>query len=398
MSKPTFNPNTYSGQADPEIYLPLLLMKGGIADRGLVTVKMGIKKKSVIRDLDVNIKFQNRSAKFVDDGLNVTFGETYLEPVGYEVMKELDFKDLIESWDAAQIAPGSAADYTPPSDLNEVLLNRMAERIGNANEELYINGKTGVTQAEMTFDADYNGIIYKMENAAGTRKASINSLAGVAISGISTSDDEITTSSDHGFNTGDMVTLVGLDGNQQYNGEALNGKSFVVLKTANNKFKLETEEGTSVVITGSTAATTGTAVSINETNVVQVLSHIYRRTPRKVRNRSDFKLIVPDHVADSYKLALAMKADGAGLFTNGDRELDFLSFGLNELSYFPANNITAWNAGNVFLGLDTTDDAEQIRVKNLGDLTLDDVVRYKASMKSDINAKFFEEIYFARPE
>ncbi|WP_421752928.1 hypothetical protein [Croceimicrobium sp.] len=397
MSKPTFTDNTYAGNVDPEIYLPLLLPKGGIADRGLVTVKYGIKKREVIRDLDVNIKFQNRSAKFVDDALNVEFAETYLDPVGYEVMKEIDFLDLVKSWDAAQIKPGAAEDYVPPANLNEVLLNRMAERIGNANEELYINGKAGVTQAVVAFDADYNGIVYKMENSADTRKASLNSLAGVAVAGISTADDEVTTSTAHGFNTGDMVTLVGLDGNQQYNGVSLNGQSFVVIKTADTKFKLETEEGVSVDITGVTAATTGTAVSINETNVVQVLSHIYRRTPRAVRNQSDFKLIVPDHVADSYKLALAMKADGAGMFTVGDRELDFLSFGLEKLPYFPANSIAAWNAGNVFLGLDGTDDAEKIRMKHLGEATIDDVVRYKASMKSDINAKFFNEIYWARP-
>jgi hypothetical protein len=81
----------------------------------------------------------------------------------------------------------------------------------------------------------------------------------------------------------------------------------------------------------------------------------------------------------------------------GAKPLDFLGSKLTVVNSLPSNTVIGASAGNVFLGFDDSGDEDYIRITDMGQTTGDDKFRYKASMKTDINYVYGNEILFIAP-
>jgi hypothetical protein len=87
----------------------------------------------------------------------------------------------------------------------------------------------------------------------------------------------------------------------------------------------------------------------------------------------------------------------AGANFVGAKPLDFLGSKLTVVDALPPNTVIAASAGNVFLGFDDSGDEDYIRITDMAKSTGDDKYRYKASMKTDINYVYGNQILFIAP-
>jgi len=380
--------NTYAGDKLAGIISDALLPKNGLAERGLVTVLDNVKKKRVVRKLDIDVELADPSADFSGATGDLGMDETVLDLVKYEFHKDLDLNALYTTWEAAELRAGSLNDGEPPADFMEWIENAIATKLGIANSKLYTLGKAGTSEA--TFTASYAGILANIEAASASNLLSAN-YGEQTISGITTADPGVVTvGSTSDLNDGDFVTLVGTDGNQQYDGATIEGQSFQISVLSSTTFSLGVE------ITGATPATEGFAQFINEGNVITHMSNVYRQIPEAVRPMA--KILVPQHVSWAYKLATAAPATGSGAYYVGDRTLDFLGNALEEMNHWTPNNIAVWDPANVFLGVDVLGEDSMLRILDMRDKTNEDKIRIKAAMKSDIKAGYYGEIVMLRPE
>ena len=390
----TFTGNTYAGEELAGYMAKSLLPGNGSVERGLLTLIQNVKKRKILRDVDDDVEFQTPSARFVGQtspDRNIT--ENYIDPVGYEVMKEVSFKALIASWESRALKPGSLNDYEPTVELNNFLIERQLEKINIMNERLYWLGKAraGYKASTVTFAATYDGLLKKMEDSADTFKLKAN-IGELALTGITTATPGVVTvGSTATLKTGDQVTLVGTDGNQQYAAVTIEGKTFTITVLSATTFSL------GVQITGATPATTGKVQFINASNCLEVLTAIYNQILDELRDVDDRKLMVGLNVIRAYTYAQAAVANGAGTYFIGKKELDFLGELLTPMPHWLGNTIVYARASNLFLGVDLLSDESNLETVDMRTTTLDQTVRFKASMKSDTVAKFYSEILMYRP-
>lgn len=390
----TFTNNTYAGEELAGYMAKSLLGGNGSVERGLLTVLDNVKKRKILRDVDDDIEFQTPSARFVGQtspDRNIT--ENYIDPVGYEVMKEVNMKDLINSWESQALKPGSLNDYEGTVELNNFLMERQLAKINIMNERLYWLGKAnaGYKNSTISFAAAYPGLLPRMEASPDTFKLKCN-IGELTLSGITTATPGVVTvSSTATLRTGDQVTLVGTNGNQQFGGVTIEGKTFTITVLSATTFSL------GVQITGSTAATSGKVQFINTSNCLEVLTSIYSQILDELRDVEDRKLMVGNNVMRAYAFAQAAVANGAGSYFIGKKEMDFLGEMLTPMNHWQGNTIVYARSSNLFLGVDLLSDESNVEAVDMRTTTLDQTIRYKASMKSDTNFKFGSEILFFRP-
>lgn len=395
MAEVTFDQNTYAGELYGEIIFPALVPALGLVDKGLVTLMTGIKKRTVIRVGDVDVEFQDPSCNFnpQDDGL--TLGERYIDPVKYEVMIEMCYEDLRQGWDAMKLKKGSVGDYQPPATLEKAFIEMVQKKIAIMNEQMYINGKAGVTAGTVSFTAAYPGLLERLRADSEVNKVLSSGVANssMALTGITTANPGVATvASTANLRSGNKVTISGADGNQQVGGTTINGQTFTISVLSATTFSLNKQ------VTGATPATSGTVSFFNQSNVVDLLSYVWANMPEQIMDNPDTKIWIPRSVFQGYTLTQAINAFGGGQNFIGKKEMDFLGNALTMVPYLPAGTVIVAPSTHIKLGVDDTGDETEIRTLWMGDKTLDDKYRYKASMKTDINHVQGQDILLISPD
>jgi hypothetical protein len=389
-----YSPNTYAGELYGALIRPSIVTAQGLVEKGLVTPLPGIKKRTILRTLDFGVVFQDPSCDFVAQSGNIAPGEKYIDPVKYEVMVEVCYADLRTGWEAAQLKKGSLNDYVPPADFEALLLDIMRDKIALMNEQLYINGKAGVTAGTVSFTAAYLGLIGRLKADSTVLKYTTGSIGtGTTMTGtaITVANPGVATvASTANLRTGDRVTITANTGATLVGGTTIVGQTFTITVLSATTFSLGAQT------TGS-ASTGFTMMYSNASNVLDILAYVYNNVPQAVYTQPDFKIWVPRQFANHYQQQQAnVAAQVAGAY-NGAKPLDFLDMKLTVVDALPANTFIAARASNIFLGFDDSGDEDYIRVTDMAKTTGDDKYRYKASMKTDINYLYGNEIVFIAP-
>ena len=369
----TFTSNTYAGEKLADILAPALLPKGGMADRGIVTVVPNCKDKKVLRKADIAVSLDDPSAVFSGAAGDVVLDETVLDLVKYEFQKELDLTGLITTWEAAQMRAGSLNDGEAPADFMQHLEMRMAAKLGNANESLYTKGKAGTSTA--TFTATYRGILANIEGGTGSVLSSTASVAGSAIT--IASNAVVTVASTADLKDGDTVTIIGANALTLVGGVAISGQSFQITVASGTTFTI------GATTTGTATSTAFTAHFINQSNVIQALSTIKRLIPNAVKD--DVRIMIPYNVAEAYELATANVATGSGSYYLDGKAMDFLGARLEVMPHWNDNEIAAWSPENVFLGVDVLGEDQEMRIVDMRETTNSDTVRIKCRIYISLN-------------
>ena len=402
----TISPNTYAGQAYAEYLTPALLAPKGLADRNLVTVIDSIKDSVKMLGVDQPLEFQDPSASFSAQTGAITRDEKAIDLVKYEVMVQTDFDNLRTSWEAQSLRPGSMNDYLGTPELSNFLLNNIyVPRLGMMNEQLYVQGKAGVTVGggSATFSANYPGLLAKFEAGSDVNKfrlgdvatavqAGATSLITAGVAGAAT----IEVASAANISVGDEITVVGADGDEQIGGTSINGQTVTVLSKAGAVLTV------AEAITSAGSASTEFQVQyVNAANVINVLTAVYNSIPRVIRTKPDTVIGISRQIEKAYRQANATVADGAGLYLRSDYfgqdSIPFLDVRLESMPYWNENEIAVWNPTNVFLAVDLLSDEVAAEIIYLGSYTLDQEFRMKNSMKSGIDFKYGSEVAYWRP-
>jgi hypothetical protein len=199
-----------------------------------------------------------------------------------------------------------------------------------------------------------------------------------------------TVTSTAALKTGDRVTITANTGASLVGGVTIVGQTFTITVLSATTFSI------GAAVTG--AASTGFTMSFfNAGNALDALTYLYNNLPQAVMDKTDFNIWIPRQLSQAYAYAQATVANGAGSYFIGKKELDFLGEKLTVVNTLPPNTIIAGAAGNIFLGFDDSGDEDYIRVTDMAQTTGDDKYRYKASMKTDINYVYGNEILFIAP-
>lgn len=390
--------NTYAGELYGDIITPAIIPAQGIVDLGLVTPLPGIKKRTILRTLDFGVVFQDPSCTFTGQAGDIAPTEKYIDPVKYEVMVEICYADLRTSWDAAQLKKGSLNDYDPPKTFQDLILELMTTKIALMNEQLYVNGKSGVTAGTVSFSAAYPGLIGRLKADSTVLKYTTGSVGNAGNSTMTGSAITLanpgiaTVTSTANLRTGDTITITANTGASLVGGTTIVGQSFTITVLSATTFSLNKQ------VTG--AASTGfTMMYFNASNVLDILTYVYNNVPLAVSNQPDFKIWISRNLANNYQTTQATVAalGMAGANFVGAKPLDFLGSKLTVVDALPPNTIIGARASNIFLGFDDSGDEDNIEIVSMRETTLDQKYRYKASMKTDINYVYGSEILFIAP-
>lgn len=381
MSKLTFNPNTYAGEAYAQLIMPSLVPAGSIVDLGLVTLMTGIKKRTVLRPIDVNVTFQDPSCNFNAQSGDPVVSEVYIDPVKYEVMIEMCYEDVRKSWDAMKLKRGSMEDYTPPASLEDAFLEIVHRKIAIMNQQMFLLGKAGVTAGTVNLTEAYPGLIARLVASSSVKKVLTSSIGGsvLALTGITIANPGVVTvASTANLRTGDTVTITDTNNSPQVGGVTINGQSFVITVINATTFSLGKQ------VTG-VAPTSGNVQFLNKSNVIDTLAYAYTNMPETARWNPDTKVWAASNLVRQYWLTQGQNGSNGGSQYVGKKESDFLGTALTEVPWLPANTVIVAPSSNIFLGVDETGDETEIETVDMRKTTLDQKFRYKGSMKTDIN-------------
>ncbi|WDF54659.1 hypothetical protein [Mucilaginibacter sp. KACC 22063] len=399
MAQFTFTNNTYAGEALAG-FMASTLLEADSVKRGLLTVINDVKSRKVILDVDDDVKLQDPSGMFLDQGTTALQTESYLDPVVYEFMKQEQWDKLVQSWEAQSLAPGAFGDYEGIVDLSDFMVQRYLTKIQIANERLYWLGKSSTKEA--AFTADFTGFLPSIAAASGVYKVGLGkpatSMAATAISAAGV----VTVSSTASLADGDVVTITNITGSikDTTNGGSgidVTGQSYFIQVVSATTFKLVrnyNEINTRKPATFSGSATTATVSYINASNVLQVLSSVYSQLDPADRIQDDFNLQIPLHVGYAYAQAQADKATNVLNAFADKKKMDYLGVPLQLMNHWQANTILGARSSNLFLGVDLLGNASELSTVYMKPYTNDNVVRMKARMKAAVNFKFANELFY----
>jgi len=398
MAQFTFTNNTYAGEALAG-FMASTLLEADSVKRGLLTVINDVKSRKVILDVDDDVKLQDPSGLFNDQGTTANQTESYLDPVVYEFMKQEQWDKLAQAWESQALAPGAFGDYEGVVDLSDFMVQRYLTKIQIANERLYWLGKAATKEA--SFTADFTGLLPSIAAASGVYKVglgkSATSMASTAISAIGV----VTVSSTTTLADGDVVTIGAVTGTikDTTNGGSgidVQGQSYFIQVLSATTFKLVrnyNEINTRKPATFSSTATAATVSYINASNVLGVLSSVYSQLDPADRVQDDFNLQIPLHVGYAYAQAQATQATNVLNAFTDKKKMDYLGLPLQLMNHWQANTILGARSSNLFLGVDLLGDASELSTVYMKPYTNDNVVRMKARMKAAVNFKFANELF-----
>ncbi|MCJ8208661.1 hypothetical protein MUY27_03010 [Mucilaginibacter sp. RS28] len=399
MPQFTFTNNTYAGEALAG-FMASTLLEADSVKRGLLTVINDVKSRKVILDVDDDVKLQDPSGMFTDQGTTAQQVESYLDPVVYEFMKQEQWDKLVQSWEAQSLAPGAFSDYEGVVDLSDFMVQRYLTKIQIANERLYWLGKSATKEA--AFTAGFTGLLPSISAASGVYKVGLSkpatSMAATAISNVGV----VTVSDTSNLTDGDVVTLTNITGTfkDTTNGAPgidVGGQSYFIQVLSATTFKLV--RNFNEINTRKAASFTGTSTAatvsyINASNVLGVLSSVYSQLDPADRVQDDFNLQIPLHVGYAYAQAQANKATNVLNAFADKKKMDYLGIPLQLMNHWQANTILGARSSNLFLGVDLLGDASELSTVYMKPYTNDNVVRMKARMKAAVNFKFANELFY----
>jgi len=399
MAQFTFTNNTYAGEALAG-FMASTLLEADSVKRGLLTVINDVKSRKIILDVDDDVKLQDPSGIFNDQGTTAQQTESYLDPVVYEFMKQEQWDKLAQAWEAQSLAPGAFGDYEGVVDLSDFMVQRYLTKIQIANERLYWLGK-GATK-EATFTATFDGLLPTIAGASGVYKVglgkSATSMAATAIS----AGGVVTVSSTATLADGDVVTITAVTGNSKDitnggSGIDVQGQSYFIQVLSATTFKLVrnyNEINTRKAASFSGTSTAATVSYINASNVLGVLSGVFSQLDPADRSQDDFNLQIPLHVGYAYAQAQATQATNVLNAFTDKKKMDYLGIPLQLMNHWQANTILGARSSNLFLGVDLLGDASELSTVYMKPYTNDNVVRMKARMKAAVNFKFANELFY----
>ncbi|QKJ28474.1 hypothetical protein HQ865_01430 [Mucilaginibacter mali] len=399
MAQFTFTNNTYAGEALAG-FMASTLLEADSVKRGLLTVINDVKSRKIILDVDDDVKLQDPSGIFNDQGTTAQQTESYLDPVVYEFMKQEQWDKLAQSWEAQSLAPGAFGDYEGVVDLSDFMVQRYLTKIQIANERLYWLGKAATKEA--TFTADFQGLLPAIATASGVYKVglgkSATSMAATAIS----ASGVVTVSSTATLADGDVVTITAVTGTSKDttnggSGVDVQGQSYFIQVLSATTFKLirnyqEVNTRKAASFTGTSSA--ATVSYINASNVLGVLSGVFSQLDPADRIQDDFNLQIPLHIGYAYAQAQAAQATNVLNAFTDKKKMDYLGIPLQLMNHWQANTILGARSSNLFLGVDLLGDASELSTVYMKPYTNDNVVRMKARMKAAVNFKFANELFY----
>ena len=400
MAQFTFTNNTYAGEALAG-FMASTLLEADSVKRGLLTVINDVKSRKIILDVDDDVKLQDPSGMFNDQGTNTTQNESYLDPVVYEFMKQEQWDKLVQSWEAQSLAPGAFSDYEGMVDLSDFMVQRYLTKIQIANERLYWLGKSATKEA--AFTQPFKGLLPSIAETTGVFKTSLGKPAtSMAATGINSSG-VVTVSSTATLTDGDVVTITGVTGSSKdvTNGPGtavdVQGQSYFIQVVDATSFKLarnynEINSRKAALFTGS--ASSAMVSYINASNVLGVLSNVYSQLDPADRVQDDFNLQIPLHVGYAYAQAQANKAVNVLNAFTDKKKMDYLGIPLQLMNHWQANTLLGARSSNLFLGVDLLGDASELSTVYMKPYTNDNVVRMKARMKAAVAFKFANELFY----
>lgn len=404
MAQFSFNSTSYGGEALAG-FMASTLLEADSVKRGLLTVVNDVKYKTAILDVDDDIKLQEPSGMFTDQGTTTTQKETYLEPVVYEFMKQEQWDNLVKTWEAQRLAPGSFGDYEGVVDLSDFMVQRYLSKIQIANERLYWLGKASTPEA--VFTKPFKGLLPSIAESTDAYKVGLGKTAtSMSVSGISTSG-VVTVTSTSTLNDGDVVTFSATSSTtlkDTTNGGAgvdlLNQSYFIKVESATTfslKRNYNAINSRKPATFSGTAITSGTISFINASNVLGVLNSVYSQLDPADRSQEDFNLQIPLHVGYAYAQAQANNATNVLNAFTDKKKMDYLGLPLQLMNHWQANTILGARSSNLFLGVDLLGDQSELSTVYMKPYTNDNVVRMKARMKAAVNFKFANELFYLAP-
>lgn len=403
MAQFTFTNNTYAGEALAG-FMASTLLEADSVKRGLLTVINDVKSRKLILAVDDEVKLQDPSGIFNDQGTTASQTEHYLDPVVFEFMKQEQWDKLIQSWEVSDIGAGSFKDYEGTVELSDFMVNRYLTKIQIANERLYWLGK-GATK-EATFTAAFPGLLPTIAADGTVYKVNISAQAGrsfaataIAATGV------VTVTSTAALRSGDVVTIlvtagaiaestVGgtnnaalLNNEQSYFITVIDATTFQLVRNYN-----DINRRLPATFTG--VATAATVSFVNVSNVLSVLGDVYAALDPADRKQEDFKLQLPEHIGYAYAQAQAEKAVNVLNAFPDPKKMDYLGIPLELMGHWKANTILGARTSNLFLGVDLLGDASELSTVYMKPYTNDNVVRMKARMKAAVNYVFGNELFY----
>ena len=399
MAQFTFTNNTYSGEALAG-FMASTLLEADSVKRGLLTVINDVKSRKIILDVDDDVKFQNPSGMFNDQGTTATQNETYLDPVVYEFMKQEQWDKLVQSWESQRLAPGAFADYEGVVDLSDFMVQRYLTKIQIANERLYWLGKSATKEA--AFSSEFTGLLPAIATNSSVYKVGLGKSSTTTSASAVDANGVVTVSSTAAFTDGDVVTIAAATGTAKDTtngapGTDLLGQSYFIRVLTATTFKLV--RNYNEINTRKAATFTGTLTSasisyINAKNVLEVLNNVYSQLDPADRSQDDFNLQIPLHVGYAYAQAQANNATNVLNAFTDKKKMDYLGMPLQLMNHWQANTILGARASNLFLGVDLLGDQSELSTVYMKPYTNDNVVRMKARMKAAVNFKFANELFY----
>ncbi|QJD95161.1 hypothetical protein HH214_04335 [Mucilaginibacter robiniae] len=399
MPQFTFTNNTYAGEALAG-FMASTLLEADSVKRGLLTVINDVKSRKIILDVDDDVKLQDPSGMFNDQGTTALQNESYLDPVAYEFMKQEQWDKLVQSWEAQSLAPGAFGDYEGVVDLSDFMVQRYLTKIQIANERLYWLGKSATKEA--SFSAAFTGLLPSIAGASGVYKVGLGKSSTSMSATSIDSNGVVTVSSTATLADGDVVTLTNITGTSKditNSTPAIDvaGQSYFIKVVSATSFKLI--RNYNEVNTRKAAAFTGTSTAatvsyINASNVLDVLSGVFSQLDPADRIQDDFNLQIPLHVGYAYAQAQANKATNVLNAFTDKKKMDYLGIPLQLMNHWQANTILGARSSNLFLGVDLLGDTSELSTVYMKPYTNDNVVRMKARMKAAVNFKFANELFY----
>lgn len=171
MANITISPNTYAGQIAAGYVSPAILSAPTL-DKDLITIHENIKKREVIRTINLGDVIQPYNCNFTHKG-TVTLGERYLDPIDLMVNVEFCNKDLNSTWEGAKAKAG--ANNTELSDeFMKAVSSLIQKQVARGMEWLIWQGDTstssGAVYTQFSSINAFDGLFKKVKAATNSVK------------------------------------------------------------------------------------------------------------------------------------------------------------------------------------------------------------------------------------
>ena len=391
--------STFDGDALMEVIARTILAGNAIQD-GIVRLHTNVNKKKEIPIAEMGISIQDSSCKFSDDEKGINFTPRYLEPKGFKVNKELCFKNIKDTYFSWLQSRGEEGNYDSTDLMEEFVIDWVSKNTNAFIDASIWVGSANVNLKNVEITATTSVVAGILPGLVADTEVQKISTPSFTINGISKATNAVltVTTANTDITVGTEITI--LSALPSSWGAVLNNKTFKVLAINGTATEFTINADTSGA-SGTYTADSAVGFFINENNVISVLTEAYVNLPEEVEEDPNFAFVTSKQVIKAYKLACAKVANGAGAYVVGDREVDLLGYRLVRASYFPKNTIIAskiGEMGNLHFGTDLESENNDVKVKDMRDVTLDNTYRYSSMWEFDVNHTLGSEILLIKPQ